>query len=332
MPVVVQLLGRIGDFYDNLGPAQNPAHWRSFFAACTDSTFGKSWTQISKTACGTAFKSLVKDFHSNLPDNYEAKRTNQTIGTFIPIFNSTTMLFGKESVDAWKHVKQVYDDGGPDDAWVYKPEFDKYFRVGYWGNPADLKTAAAVKSFGDYKSSLFFALGERPWWQVMYRSASEPGLSHALPYDELVPDENGVAEEVLTTGGWSDGHSVLVLKALGCEHVVYITRQGPDSNFAKGVAKSLGMSDDEKHRLFDVEKVAKEPFTSFEKSVVNASGVWCTNWDGTKLDPNLLYEDGQNAVFQVNDDFFTDTKRFPTPYSKATKHSNQLGCEVTQEK
>jgi hypothetical protein len=327
MPQIMRLLGRIGDFYAGYGPPIDKPAWRNFFAACTDSSFRKPWTEIRKTPCGPMFKDMVKNFRSKLPPVYRTRADDQ-IGTFIPILNSSTMLLGKESVDAWKRVKQIYDDGGT--GWEFKPEFDKYFRLGYWGNPADLKVVAAnVGAFGDYKSKRFFALGERPWYQAMYRSASEPGLSHALPYDELVD-----GEEILTTGGWSDGHSVLVLKALKCEHVVYITRRGPDSNFAKGVAHSLQMSDADVEKLFGVRKSATPPYSSFETSVMNASAVWCTDWDNTKLDPDLLGDDGHKGIFQINpgDDLFGDHKRFDNPYPLATTHSGLLGCEVLKER
>ena len=47
----------------------------------------------------------------------------------------------------------------------------------------------------------------------------------------------------MSAGGWSDLAPTLVLKNMGCERVVYVTREGDESGFATKIAKNLGMDE-----------------------------------------------------------------------------------------
>lgn len=66
----------------------------------------------------------------------------------------------------------------------------------------------------------------------MSMSPAEPGLA---PF-QLMTVNN---EKIISMGGWPDLHPMPVLKAMGCEQVVYVTRRGGESIFAQGIAKRL---------------------------------------------------------------------------------------------
>jgi hypothetical protein len=71
----------------------------------------------------------------------------------------------------------------------------------------------------------------------------------------------------------------LVLKAAGCENVVYATRRGEESTFAQGVARRLfGPAYEQEHlgkKLFDLDSAT----SSFQHSLSAADAVLCTDWN-----------------------------------------------------
>src|SRR5690606_25187121 len=128
-------------------------------------------------------------------------------------------------------------------------------RFGYFGDPDSIDAITKAER-SDLKSQMRIGLGQPTWREVLSYSPAEPGLSRALPV-------NG---ELVSAGGWSDLHPVLVLKDVGCDEVVYVTRSDPESNFALGVASILGMSADDKRSLYDLEN----PDSSFSQSLAEA--------------------------------------------------------------
>ena len=115
---------------------------------------------------------------------------------------------------------------------------------------------------------------------------------------------NGVIpfrENIYSAGGWPDLHPVLVLKASGCDEVVFVTRQGGESVFGQQVFIRLtGYTD--KIRFWkeiksqnrvgwkDLTQVEQNspwnrlynlgnPDSSYNVSVNEADAVYCTDWD-----------------------------------------------------
>lgn len=129
-------------------------------------------------------------------------------------------------------------------------------------------------------------------------SAAEPGLS------SFVETRDVVGNPVLSTGGWSDLHPVTILKASGCQKVIYVTRKGGDTIFGQGVAKRLfgfekPWSELDPHepnrshtrilnnqgdpkdmtsqwsRLFNL----ANPNSNFDYALQTSDAVVCTNWN-----------------------------------------------------
>jgi hypothetical protein len=345
MRAIAQYFGIAGDLYAGYGIVRSQpgkpspdweafrTSWQSFFSACTDQTFRKPWTEIEGTACGKQFGVLVKTFRPKIKDGIATlpSRENDPIGANYPILNSVSMFIGTEVVDAFEKALTAYNSGGEPD---FTPGFSQNFKVGYWGNPADVdRVIANPRGFTDYKTSKRYKLGQVPWFEAIYRSAAEPGISRGIVLDrnltEGLPDR-----DIVTTGGWVDGHSVLALRNLGCEHVVYITRRNVDSTFVTGMARALGMSKDDLVGTFGVRMAPTPPLSSFETALQQATAVWCTDWDNVGVDLDKETVDGHTAPLQINEtrlgeSYFLDTKRFPDPYPRANQHTGLLGCEIT---
>ena len=112
-----------------------------------------------------------------------------------------------------------------------------------------------------------------------------------------------------------------MLKNLGCEHVVYVTREGDESNFATKIAKNAGMSEADWSGLYDLGNAA----SGYARSVAAADGVWCTNWNGftdSQMSAEVL--DAFNAPFETRASFAGLTALHP--YSGATERSGKVGC------
>lgn len=115
-------------------------------------------------------------------------------------------------------------------------------KFGYWGHPNDLNLTQEFMNAKENeelwgpliktKKERFLSLGTATWREVLSLSPAEPGLSSMLHFKN-----NG--KDYISFGGWSDLLPVPVLKFMGCEKVVYVTRQGGESLFAQGIAKRL---------------------------------------------------------------------------------------------
>ncbi|MBC7371421.1 MAG: hypothetical protein H7326_07650 [Bdellovibrionaceae bacterium] len=109
----------------------------------------------------------------------------------------------------------------------------------------------------DAKSQKFLSLGESTWAKVLSLSPAEPGLSSSL----------AISRTMRSAGGWSDLHPTLVLKAAGCENIIYVARKGDESPFAQNVFRRL------------------------------TTAMKCTNWNDFSVpkDVNALIEDSMRA-------------------------------------
>ena len=108
-------------------------------------------------------------------------------------------------------------------------------------------------------------------------------------------------EGILSAGGWSDLHPSLVLKASGCDDVLYVTRQGGESVFGQQIfirltgytdrirfwrdirdTNRIGVTDlnyDEKYSPWNKLYNLANPESSYNLSVKVADAVYCTDWD-----------------------------------------------------
>lgn len=316
--VLARSFGRVGNFY--AGREMSSASLsdvESFLKTCAPQASSKTWDElrVSDPTCDQKFKALVIGYQkSGLPKS--TSREMDSVGSVIPSFPTTAVLTNNayfEAMDSFAHYSIAFD-----------PAFGKKFSVtskdvlfGYWGPSASLrkiesnlktpfKTAdGRVWDFSkDAKSQRFFALGEGNWAQVMSSSPAEPGLAPLQELD-LGTEPTATKGRVYSAGGWSDLHPGAVLKAAGCENVVYVTRRGGESLFGQGVAKRLLGFDDiaweqiatdparkaasrkrnwqgnpgdlrsEWSRLYNL----ANPESSFNQALGAFDAVVCTDWD-----------------------------------------------------
>ena len=325
--------GRIGDFYagyfylDNLANRRSKDRqlyledMKSFLRECAVSGQGKSWEEISYTGekepelsmCGRMFRKTVSRFRTRLLQDEENKvirkhRIHDLISSFqknksTGVFPITSVLTGggAQKFDQWynKYLLTTDKNFGLD----FSIEYDQ-LRFGYWGKGEDLKqiqqTLMKKSTYQkDEKTKKMISLGRATWLEVLSLSAAEPGLSRLKHFTSK--------KELVSAGGWSDLHPTPLLRAFGCENIVYITRVNSEALFAQGVFKRLTGSkepaweridpkggdktlalnnkgdkndfDSPWGRLFNI----ANPDSSFSRSLNEADGVWCTDWDRFNL-------------------------------------------------
>jgi hypothetical protein len=121
-------------------------------------------------------------------------------------------------------------------------------------------------------------------------------------------------------GGWSDLAPTLVLENLGCEKVVYVTREGEESNFAVGIAKLLGMDATGETALYDLDN--KD--SAFSRSLSESNASWCTNWNAqSATDLPGITADSYSAPMESSDKFFTSGD---TAYPRVSSAIHKRGC------
>lgn len=306
-------IGRIGSFYAGYGPADAEA-WQTFLTGCAANSRGKFWPEIAAqdagdgATCGEHFRTMLTTWRdAYIAAGETPTRLDDPIGKTLPALISTSVLEGPSVAD----FQQARADWLAARPWTFTPDFADV-RFGYWGQDDDLATVGAnPRAYGDEKTSRFVALGEGPWRVALSRSPAEPGLARAL---ELDGDQ-------VSFGGWSDLAPSLVLKNLGCDRVVLITRQGAvQGGFGPSVAALLGMSADEDEALYGLDNAA----SSVYRSLSEADAVWCTNWDGFESsDFGGVFGDGYSAPLETSDPFFTEGD---AAYSNTTDRIGAPAC------
>ncbi len=294
---VAEKFGRIGSFYAGYG-RYDAAGFETFMQACATPGRGMGWSDVAALPvgdtglnCAEMFGGLATtwraDFVAN-EDQYDS-RIDDAIGDEIPALISTSVITGS-SVDQWSLARDSYFSG--------RGEFElgvdfSDVKFGYFGAQEDLDTAGRNASgFDDIKTEKFHAIGPASWRTALSYSPAEPGLARALE----LPDGT------VSAGGWSDLHPTLVLRNMGCDNVVYVTRTDADlGGFADGVATLLGMDDDSRAKLYDLDQDS-----SIARSVSEADAVWCTNWnDIPATDIAAVSADSYNATLITDDPSFT---------------------------
>ena len=317
-------IGRVVTFL-----AGGSAHWpparaefESFGALCAGIHKGLTWQELvaKEPRCQTKLNAALKEFFNQKMDWEKDNVYLRPAGTTILSLPSTAVLLDSDSPNsAYKEAKRAYER--------YHGHYDRSaaenFRVtdqagvrfGYWGptrvlEPAVERAQAPFKDAKgrivdlsqDGKTSRLLALGTTTWKEVLRLSPAEPGLA---PLQPMKVD----GKDAYSAGGWADLHPVLILKAIGCDDVVYVTRKGGESIFGQGVAKrllgfdrdwkKLRTSDPEQLKINrvlnatgDLEELVKNPLSewnrlynvanpesSYMKSVGAADVVLCTDWD-----------------------------------------------------
>lgn len=304
-------LGRAGSFYAGYGPADD-VRMSAWLDSCAKPGLGKTWFEVAqlpagKSTCGGELDSMIQTYRAKfIADEANIhSRIDDKIGEVMPALISTSVVTG-DSVGAFEEARRTYLAGNPVPLAV---DFDDV-KFGYFGYDADTKTVAAnAMGYTDAKTNKFLSLGEATWREALSYSPAEPGLSRAL---ELSSGD-------VSFGGWSDLHPSLVLKNLGCEKVVYVTRRGEESGFAIGTAKLLGMDAATETALYDLDSNS-----AYAQSIEQADATWCTDWNNkSATDLPGITADSFDAPMESSDEFFTAGEN---AYPKAKSGIGIRGC------
>lgn len=325
-------LGTIADFYAGHISADQQAAYREFLDQCSAETYQKSWADSSNSVCQSKLRSLVQNYASRDMKSFAHKRLFEQVGKGLKAFPTTAIVHG-DAVIRYKKLLGEFEKGNSkEDFSQFTLNFDTELDYGFWGSSSSElhRTQQGLQSFvraGDLKSSKFRALGSASWFEVLSTSPAEPGLANfqripmGVTAEQVVKELQEPAERrwkglayrsELSAGGWSDLHPTLVLKAAGCEQVVYLTRKNGDSVFGQQVFIRLtGLTEEipfwtrigEKdstqiegvqgnNRIgFDMKGLPGEntPWdrisnlgnrkSSFNNSIQAADIVYCTDWD-----------------------------------------------------
>lgn len=286
------ILGKMGDFYagyNNESEMGKQIEQRlgDFLKLCTPDSKNLSWRELNeqRPACRQLLGSAVLMYRGA---NASGKsRISENVGAHIPAFPTTSVLTGA----AVEQFTKLYVD--------YQTTTDQNFgdfsvnpsdlHFGYWGDLSALqKIEKQFKTVPEYmndaKSQKFLSLGESAWLNVLSTSPAEPGLSRIT----------ALSRTQLSAGGWSDLHPVMVLKAYGCDNIIYVTRKGEESSFAQGVFRRLTNADDKTVSQF---YSIANPQSSIMRSQKNAAKIKCTDWNSFDVakDLNGLIEESMKA-------------------------------------
>ena len=303
-------LGRAGSFYAGYGPAE-AERLRALLDDCAAPSRGLDWSQAAALpagtgSCGEGFRAMVAAYRRAWGDGTRYRsRVDDLVGEFVPALITTSVVVGPTRAS----LEAAHADYRAARPYRVVPSFDDV-GFGYWGHPDDLAVVAGnPRGYDDAKTARFVSLGAATWRTVLSRSPAEPGLARALPVDD----------QTLSAGGWADLEPTLVLENLGCEHVVLVSRQSTESAFARGVASLLGMNDEQDAALFGVGGAS-----ALQRSVDEADGVWCTNWDaysGFPIEP--IWRDAYDAPLVTDDPFFAQGD---APYPGRSSAVDLPGC------
>jgi hypothetical protein len=319
-PALAKLFGRVGDFYAGYGPSDRSG-MGAWLDACAVPTRGLPWAEAANVplagggTCGEAFGKLLTAFRGKVRGGarYASRIDDQVGASGSPLRKLvTTAVLEGSAKAAYEQALSSYVTGAYEAGSVpFAPPFDDV-KFGYWGSASDLaKLGSNSKALEDLKTQKMTALGDASWRTILAASPAEPGLSRFVK----LPDGRWSA------GGWSDLAPTLALENLGCDNVVYVTREGDESKFAVAIAKHAGMSAAAWRDLYDL----SNPASSYARSVAAADAVWCTKWNdfGVTTMPAAVL-DAYAAPLEMRVGF-ADVKPLRS-YANATPRVSRVGC------
>ncbi len=244
-------------------------NFKNFVDKCSVVAENKVWFDDShwkQSSCVKGFKKVLKNFYDNgLWKSAENNMFTSDIGSHISAVVTTSVLTQPESIKKVKEIQKAYNEQSDSKDELIKNfsvDFDSELSFGYWYNQSykseKVSLEEKMQSLDDIKSSKFLNLGRGKWSDALSTSPAEPGLTNMRPVKTMQGD-------ILSAGGWSDLHPVLVLNNLYdnenkkiCDDVVYITRRNGESNFnQKVVLRLLGLK--------DTTKIEKEKSCNFKR-------------------------------------------------------------------
>jgi len=299
-------VGLVADFMAGRGNYPKAQMAKVLEGQCVAQSIGKSWSEFVSTPIGKNCEKTV----GNLMQNYLNRHRNSApiantrlkdpiggaLKAVVPV--SVIVNGGVEKVQrAFREYQLLYETNLPDPApgrfeaafkaWTdrtaqikFDLDFDREVLYGYWGRYSDLKKIATQWPVTDeIKSQKFTPLGTLSWKDVLLGSPVEPGLSKLTPLKDTA-DHRAAGVSGYMAGGWVELHPTQVTRAMGCERIVYITREWPEDNeYAEGLVKLFKISEEKRKAMYDI----NNPSSSFNQSLREADGIWCSDWGKYKL-------------------------------------------------
>jgi len=326
---LAKIFGFIANFYSLRNASETTkAHFSRLLKDCAKPTIGMSWDDIElkNVSCKNQFNLALgsySDDESRLPQ--PSQRLNDSVGAYFPSLISTSVVVGDTAVQQLKAAKKEYEQKSSEEienkdylnSLEQLPLHNENLKFGYWGQSKDLqkiqnfiRTKSTDPRYSAMiqmdKTKRWLPLGEASWSEVLSLSPAEPGLA---PLQTFTTTDK---KELISLGGWSDLLPIPVLKFMGCQNVVYVTRQGGESLFAQGVAKRIFSFPEIEWKDLDPEKSTPNnktllhnnlgrlknqsedsvykglwskmfnlanPESSFNISLSAADAIICTNWN-----------------------------------------------------
>ena len=285
------LIARVAHFLSGVDPISNQL-FGEFLAQCHQASHGLTWHQLevvqanSTDTCGrllgkavTTYRKRLKEEAFKIPADQD--RLQQPVGGHMTAFIPSGVLQGRSSMVAYQRSLERYRQGLDPDFEVdfNDVNFGYYVPDGYRTTivpqlqkifPDDAKAGKAVVLNPD---------GPVSWRTALGSSTVEPGLSRIMPRSEVLG----------TIGGWADLHPVQILRAAGCERILYISRIGAETQFITKQRSLAGVPASERHGVAELLNMTAaqqrdlylmtNPGNSFNTALRSADAVWCTDWD-----------------------------------------------------
>lgn len=359
-PAISEQYARVASFYRLIHATPLLKHrFGNYMKMCSTQSIGKTWDEfVAKNRfCQSALEILTNQYFEETYVNTSHildVKMGQGLATLV-----TAGFVQKDSAITLKKSKAEFEVSFADDAGdVTLNEKDIFF--GYVGNEDRLRSIE--KNFSDKsspflvadKSRRFKAMGHATWRMGLDISANEPGLG---AFTEKL--YNGTP--VLAIGGWTDLHPIPVLKASGCEKVVYVNRIGGDTIFGQGLAKRIfsfdnipwddldpyepnlsknkklnnnGRPEDQTSLWSNMYNLANTK-SSYAYSLSLADAVVCTNWnnfDVTKQFSELIRDSYVAPIYNpsnlktLNIKLHTEIKKEDNVVDPETEYYRYSGC------
>ncbi len=312
---VADMIGRIGDFYAGSSHVDIAA-MESFLDQCGDaSSKGLDWRQVADLdrggkSCERIFKNIVANYRLSLKaGNFitPKSRLDQTLGqvmdsVILSAFVENDPNSATSAPQDFKAALTRYRNGDNPD---YSVDFNNV-HFGYWTSEGwKAKLVAGIAQSTDAKTKKYRPVSQTvlTWRDIIPLSIMEPGLSRMIEVDT----------KRVFIGGWADLFPIQPLKAAGCDEVIYVSREGPESKFVSdrrpmttttpkvGVAELLNMTAPQQNDLY----LAENADSSYMKGIAAADAVWCTNWDTIdSLDFDKMFIHSYNSRIAPKKDRF----------------------------
>jgi len=296
----------VGSFYSAYAPVDGDLY-EYMLDQCASAGLGLAWREANETLtdngmkCGDFFRQLVADFIDQRDvagsELVYPSRLDEPLGTESQSSIIAVAVIRDQGITVYDEAKKDYFGGNLNSTWDMNFD-DVYF--GYWGSDDVLNLVKkGIESFDDLKSQKADLIGQTTWRDILIRSPGEPGLSNGIE------GTDGDGQPYVSIGGWPDLTPTQILKALGCDNVMLVSRRDGSGDFQNTVETELGATEEQLLQLNDLDSGS----SSWSKSLSLSSGSLCADYidesDG-EIDKGDLIEIGWAGPFVTHDECIID--------------------------